>query len=80
MRFPSSDPRYALLRFGDGRPIKIDAHAADQLPDAVHEYDEVLFNLLRAAYENGDQEALSQLWGAAHIHRSTHIVPSEPNA
>ena len=71
MRFPSSDHRYALLRFADGRPIKIDAHAADQLPDAVYEFDEVLFNLLRAAYENGDDLALAQLWGAAHIHRSS---------
>lgn len=70
MRFPSSDANYALLRFGDGRPIKIDARDADQLPDSVFEFDEVLFNLLRTAYENEDDESLVQLWAAAHRHRS----------
>ena len=70
MRFPCKDPSFALLRFGDGRPIKIDARAASQLPDAVYEFDDVLFDLLRVAYENEDAAALAQLWAAAHRHRT----------
>lgn len=69
MRFPSSDPRYALLRVSDSRPVKIESIAADNLPASVYEFDEVLFNLLRAAYENEDEEALTQLWAAAHTHQ-----------
>ena len=70
MRFPSKDPNFALLRFGDGRPIKIDSQAASQLPDSVYEFDDVLFDLLRAAYENEDAIALAQLWAAAHRHQT----------
>lgn len=76
MRFPSSDTKFAILRGSDARPIKIEAQAADQLPDAVYEFDEVLFNLLRAAYENADREALTQLWAAAHAHQSSRNVRS----
>ena len=66
MRFNDFDPDFALLRFADGRPFKVDAKEAAFLPDRVYEFNEQLFQLLTAAFEKKDTEALESLWAAAH--------------
>ena len=66
MRFNDFDPDFALLRFGDGRPFKVDANEAAFLPDRVYEFNEQLFQLLTAAFEKKDTDLLESLWAAAH--------------
>ena len=66
MRFHHFDPNYALVRFADGKPIKVDAEEAAHLPGGAFEFNEQLFQLLVAAFENRDSAALESLWAAAH--------------
>lgn len=66
MRFHHYDPNFALVRFADGKPIKVDAKEAAHLPGGAFEFNEQLFQLLAAAFENKDTAALDSLWAAAH--------------
>ena len=66
MRFDSYKAAFAILRFGDGRPFKVDAVEAAGLPDRVYEYNDTLFELLSKAFEQGDRATLESLWSTAH--------------
>ena len=66
MRFQDHDSRYAILRLTDGRPIKVTADDALSVPGRVYHFNEQLFLLLTAAFENNDHDGLENLWAAAH--------------
>jgi hypothetical protein len=66
MRFNDHDPDFAIVRFGEGKAIKVDAAEALLLPGRVYQFNEQLFQLLATALENRDQAALDDLWNAAH--------------
>ena len=70
------DPEFAILRLIDGKPVKVSADDALMLPGRVYQFNDQLFLLLAAAFQNKDQQALEGLWGAAH----QFIPPNEPGA